>query len=295
MRDSLAEKISIVTVTHESSGVVETLLASVRSLCPVIIVDNASNDVEKTEEIVHHYSASLIKNSVNSGFGFASNLGLANTKSEFILFANPDIELLDGALEGLVAGLEKYPDCVAANPRIVDTGGRARFKRRSVLLGADEWTREPIDDCRVMVLSGAALCVRRSAFLKVGGFDNNIFLFHEDDDLSIRLRRAGGALMYFPSSSIVHSEGMGSKRTPSIAWRKGWSMGRSRTYTSRKHGIPYGVARGVASAAGHMFNPEMLWSPVRWAKQVGFLSGTLFEMVAGKQPDTLGKLRRSQP
>ncbi len=52
---------------------------------------------------------------------------------------------------------------------------------------------------------------------------------------------------------------------------------------------------GVASAAGHMINPEMLWSPVRWAKQVGFLSGTLFEMVAGKQPARLKNCDRTQP
>ncbi len=268
-----AGRVSIICVTHESSDVVGDLLASVAGRCPVVIVDNAASDVALIAELAARYGAQLIANDRNIGFGAACNQGSAVTSTEFVFFVNPDARLSDGVIEGMLAAFDRNPACVAASPRLVDEKGRSVFKGRSVLLPRAQWVREPVHDSVVPVLSGAALCVRREAFEASGGFDRRIFLYHEDDDLSIRLRVPGAELMYVRDAVVVHAGGVGSMRSVAIAQRKGWCMGRSRIYAARKHKVPFAVTLALATATLQCLNPELLWSPVRRAKQWGFLRG----------------------
>lgn len=274
---ALADRISIVCVTHESGGVVGDLLESVAGRCPVVLVDNASSDAGPVADLARRTGATLILGARNVGFGAACNRGFAATSTEFVFFVNPDARLVDGALEEMLRAFDRYPACVAASPRVVDRDGRSAFKGRSVLLPRSRWIAEPDDDGVVPVLSGAALCVRRGSFEAVGRFDERIFLYHEDDDLSIRLRAAGGELRLVRNAKVVHAGGMGSGRSVAIARRKGWWMGRSRVYAARKHGVPRAVAAAIATAALQCLNPEVLWSPVRRAKQWAFLRGVIEE------------------
>jgi len=268
-----AGRVSIICVTHESSDVVGDLLASVAGRCPVVIVDNAASDVALISELAARYGAQLIANDRNIGFGAACNQGSAVTSTEFVFFVNPDARLSDGVIEGMLAAFDRSPACVAASPRLVDDRGRSVFKGRSVLLPRAQWVKEPLRDSVVPVLSGAALCVRRDAFEAAGGFDRRIILYHEDDDLSIRLRKAGGELMYVRDAVVVHAGGVGSTRSVAIAQRKGWCMGRSRIYAARKHKVPFAAPLALATATIQCLNPELLWSPVKRAKQWAFLRG----------------------
>lgn len=278
---AVADRISIVCVTHESGAVVGDLLASVAGRCPVVIVDNAGSDVELIGKLAAQSGARFIANGRNIGFGAACNLGSAATSTEFVFFVNPDARLLEGALDDMLVAFDRHPACVAASPRLVDREGRSVFKGRSVLLPRSQWMAEPVRDDVVPVLSGAALCVRREAFEASGGFDERIFLYHEDDDLSIRLRQGGAELRYVRDAVVVHAGGLGSSRSVSIARRKGWWMGRSRIYAARKHGVPFAVPEALASAAIQCLNPELIWSPLKRGKQWAFLRGVIEEAWAG--------------
>jgi N-acetylglucosaminyl-diphospho-decaprenol L-rhamnosyltransferase len=274
---AVSDRLSIVCVTHESGAVAGELLASIGGRCPVVLVDNASSDVERIGTLAARAGARLISSARNVGFGAACNLGSAATSTEFVFFVNPDACLVGDALEEMLSAFDRYPACVAASPRLIDRDGRSLFKGRSVLLPRSQWIREPSLDGVVPVLSGAALCVRRDAFERAGGFDERIFLYHEDDDLSIRLRKGAAELRYVRDAVVMHAGGMGSGRSVAIARRKGWWMGRSRVYAARKHGVPRAVPGAIAAAALQCLNPELLWSPVRRAKQWAFLRGVVEE------------------
>lgn len=285
---AVADRISIVCVTHESGAVVGDLLSSVAGRCPVVIVDNAGSDAGLIGKLAAQSGARFIANARNTGFGAACNLGSAATSTEFVFFVNPDARLMAGALETMLAAFDGHPACVAASPRLVDRDGRSLFKGRSVLLPRARWIAEPDQDSVVPVLSGAALCVRRKAFEASGGFDERIFLYHEDDDLSIRMRRERAELRYVRDAVVVHAGGIGSNRSVAIARRKGWWMGKSRIYTARKHGVANAVPRAMASATIQCLNPELLWSPVKRAKQWAFLLGVVNEAFA-RQEEAPGK------
>jgi N-acetylglucosaminyl-diphospho-decaprenol L-rhamnosyltransferase len=86
--------------------------------------------------------------------------------------------------------------------------------------------------------SGACFLIRRDIFLKLGGFDENIFLFYEDDDLCRRLADSGSALIYVPQAVVRHGRGQSSGEKPGRIFASRWHQAWSRAYVSRKYGLP---------------------------------------------------------
>ena len=207
-------RVTIVSVCYNSDDVLPEMLASVPIATPVVLIDNASSHTKILKDAAEAHGVILIKNNKNRGFGAACNQGADVAEPEFILFLNPDARLQPNTLEALVAAAERYPSASAMNPRISTTEGRPIFQRSSALIDRTKrmprgW---PAGDCEVPILSGAALFVRRSAFETVGGFDSEIFLYHEDDDLSRRLMSQCGPLYFVRNAFVEHMCGRSSAR-----------------------------------------------------------------------------------
>lgn len=273
-----APRTTIITVAYNSTGVLPAMLASVAASganAAVVIVDNASKDGTALAELARAHHARLVANPENRGFGVACNIGAAEATTEFLLFLNPDTALEPGALAALEAAMDRYPRAVAMNPRILEADGRPYFKRRSVLLPRRDWMARgwPDADCEVTVLSGAALMVRRSDFEAVGGFDPAIFLYHEDDDLALRLRAERGPIMFIRDAAVRHAGGQSTVRSPESAAFKAWHMGRSRVYAARKHGRPFARLMALGSGLASFLSPAAFASRRSRAKYVAFLKG----------------------
>ncbi|WP_037296289.1 glycosyltransferase family 2 protein [Roseobacter sp. AzwK-3b] len=270
------ERVTVVTVAHNSLAVLPKMLASVPLGSTAIVVDNASRDAAALADLAQAHGAQLIRNEDNRGFGPACNIGAAEAQSEFVLFLNPDARLGDGAIEALVTAADAHPMAVAFNPAITDGKGRPYFKRGSVLLPASArlpagW---PDADREVPVLTGAAFFVRRAAFEAVGGFDPAIFLYHEDDDLALRLKTVG-SLMFVHGARVTHDAGNSTVRSPASAAFKAFHMGRSRVYAARKHQLPGAGRKALVSALMQLISPLTLLSARKRAKQMAFLRGVL--------------------
>lgn len=252
------------------------MLASLPAEASTILIDNASDDVEATRLVAAQHGNLLVELPQNIGFGSACNLGAQRALTDLLLFLNPDCSLQRGTLTRLIEAADAYPEAVAFNPAIQDVHGTDQFKRGSALIPRDKWLPRgaPSEDCLVPVLSGAALLVRRAAFEKVDGFDPAIFLYHEDDDVSLRLAKLGD-LMFVRGAVVVHEGGASSPRTPILAALKGWHMGRSRVYAARKHGVPFPFTWTLAQALIQAIAPVSLFSSRKRAKHVAFLRGVL--------------------
>ena len=242
----LKGNISFVVVCYKSSAALKSLLISIPKELEVVLVDN-SNDKE-TSEIASSYDCTLIQNQENIGYGAACNLGAEKASGTYLLFINPDSELKPETLNELIKAADNYPNASAFNPKIIDRSGKQSFKRRSVLLQKSDWMSKkfPMFDKDVSVLSGAAIFIKKENFLKINGFDEKIFLYHEDDDISIRLKKEIGPLMYIHNAIITHIGGSSSSRDKSIAKIKGYHMGRSRVYAQKKHGLKAVTIRNLS-------------------------------------------------
>lgn len=270
-------RVTIVTVSFNSTGPLSEMLNSVPEETPVVIVENGDKDLSGVRELARRPNTTLIENQTNEGFGVACNLGAASATTKYLLFLNPDALLSDDTLTKLVAASENYPHASAFNPRIEQSNGRPYFRRSSYLLPRSEWMPRgwPMADSEVPILSGAAIFVSRKNFDKVKGFDPKIFLFYEDDDLSIRLRRECGPIMFIKDASIKHIGGSSSERSPEVARLKALHKGHSRVYAAKKYGRPFARSYALLQATWQVFSPLVLVSKRKRAKQLALLRGVV--------------------
>lgn len=270
----MPSRVTLITVTYNSSRVLPAMLDSVPAKTPVTIVDNASRDRDALRAVASRPAVTLIENAENEGFGRACNRGARTAQTEFLLFLNPDARLAPDTLELLIAAADAHPDAVGFNPRFEDDAGHPAFKRTCHLLPRRRWMPKgtPARDRELIVLSGAALFVRRSAFEAVGGFDPEFFLFFEDDDLSLRLQ-ALGPLRLVRAALVSHTGGAGSAPDPRIEAFKARHFGWSRIYASRKHGRRGAYAKTLVRAVPRALSPAVWFSPATRAERWGYLRG----------------------
>jgi GT2 family glycosyltransferase len=179
------------------------------------LLDNASG--EDLEDIAEQFAGvRAFTAAENLGFGGGHNLLAAKTEAPYLLILNPDIEVVaPGTVARLLDVVAGDPRVCAAGPKLVmDDGkpqpydhGRLYGARAAIALrGGHSYWRATNLRQEVAWVSGAALLVEHAAFRAIGGFDERLFLYKEDEDLCLRLREAGGAVIYDPGV-VVHHHG----------------------------------------------------------------------------------------
>lgn len=236
-----ANSVSVVVVTFNSASVIRRALRSVPAGAELIVVDNASSD--NSLVLAEAEGARCIRQRKNTGFGRACNIGAAVSSREFILFLNPDAVLNEGALEAMAEAAHRHPEAGAVGPMLVDGDGRSVWRFSSILHPMGHAVqRKPVEPeaaCCVPLLTGAALLCRRTAFEEVGGFDENIFLYHEDDDLCLRLTNNGWSLIYEPAAHTYHVFGQSCRPTRKIIRFKSEQRLLSHAYVARKYDLEF--------------------------------------------------------
>lgn len=282
MRVSASPPLEAVVVAHDSAEALPACLAALaREGVPALVVDNASCD--GSAEAAERAGARTLRLSRNEGYGRANNAGVRACAAPLVLIANPDLVLDPGAAAALLAAAARYPDAGLFAPRIVEPDGRVFFQPRSLLapylVNAKGRPCRPEGECCAPFLSGACLLVRRDLFLALGGFDEGIFLFYEDDDLCRRVAEAGHALVHVHDAVARHGRGRSSAPAPGRVFRSRWHQAWSRAYVSRKYGLP--------SPALGMF----LLNALRTCGSLLILRRSLIERYAGSMAGALAFLR----
>jgi GT2 family glycosyltransferase len=202
-------RLSVVVVTHNSRAEVA---AALPALCgqlaagdELVVVDNASADgtLDAVREIAP--GAVVVETGHNAGFAAAANAGARAASGDILVFLNPDATPAPGFVEAIRAGDgDAWMGLVTAEGgRIVNTSGGVLHFTGIAWAGeagapAPGTLRDPA------FLSGACLALPRDAFARVGGFSDAYFMYHEDVDLSLRLRLAGGRLGVEPAAVVDH-------------------------------------------------------------------------------------------
>jgi GT2 family glycosyltransferase len=186
----------------------------------LIVVDNASAD--RSLEMVRERApqAKIIANERNEGYCRAQNQAIGASRGEYYLALNPDVRLLPGFIERMVAALESRPACGSAagklwqrgqaDPPLLDSAGLFLDRcRHQYLRGRGEPDRGQYDVAEeVFGADGAAPLYRRSMLedVRIEGqvFDEDFFAYMEDVDLAWRARLFGWACWYEPSACAFH-------------------------------------------------------------------------------------------
>jgi GT2 family glycosyltransferase len=189
----------------------------------VMVLDNGSSD--DLTDIEGEFAGAVEFHAVaeNRGFGAGHNLLAARSPASLICLVNPDV-VADRAdvFVRLLAALED-PAVAVAGPRLrTPSGEPQRFDhgelhglRARIANGAGHAHWQPrTERIEAAWVSGAFLLVRRAAFAEAGGFDEGFFLYKEEEDLCLRIRRAGGRVLYCPDAEARHVGSVVARRDP---------------------------------------------------------------------------------
>jgi len=194
----------------------------------VVVVDNESDD--GTADVVEtEFPDARVVPSRNHGFSHANNRGLMTCDARYVLFLNPDTEIVDGTFENLVREMDARPTVGLIGVRQVtpdghmqktirrfpnalralgDSFGTERLPSRPRWLGERELDRSAYDrEVECDWTSGSFMLARREAIESAGFLDERYFMYSDETDFCRRIRTAGWEIRHLPSMTIIHHAG----------------------------------------------------------------------------------------
>jgi len=220
-----------IVVSHNGKRWLDTALSSLREHAgeidlDIVLVDNG--DDGSADYVKERFEGVRTVRCANHGFGHANNRGLEIADARYVLFINPDTEVLKGSLAQLVDHFDRRPEVGLAGARQLRADGTLapsirRFPSAANML-AEALGVERVPGLRRQLgerqldprryqrevacdwTSGSFMLARREALDACGWFDERFFLYSEETDLCWRLKRAGWEVVHTPLMTICHFE-----------------------------------------------------------------------------------------
>jgi len=256
-------KVSIIIVNYNSHPTIglciNALYKHISGIAyEIIVVDNASAP-ESVRFIKENYPhVKLIVNNENKGFGAANNIGVRYATGDYLFFLNPDAILLDNAVLRFYRFLEEeMPDAASCGGNLIKENGELTTSYGNFPSLFQEWSDTGFRrfypnyydkhlrlgrTCGIAVkpfivpfITGADIFIRKNIFQKLGGFDENFFLYYEETDLYYRLQQAGYVSYILPEVKITHLEGPSMRKNGELNYEKWTIWEKSKYYYFRKN------------------------------------------------------------
>ncbi|MER3388734.1 MAG: glycosyltransferase family 2 protein [Microcella sp.] len=230
--DSQTARVGVVTVAFRSNAVLPDLLDSLERASEqpleLVVVDNLPGEGSLAGDLAAQHGGHYLPRPDNPGYGGGMNAGVAALPAsvEWVLLCNPDVVLMPGSVDALLAVAMSDKRIAIAGPAIRNADETLYPSARSVpslrtgighalfvtVWQSNPWTsryrdeRAPSGQQRdAGWLSGACILVRRSVFEQLGGFDEGYFMYFEDVDLGYRAGLAGYRNVFAPSAAVIHT------------------------------------------------------------------------------------------
>jgi len=215
--------VAIVIVTYNGKKYLSDLLSSLEDQrldnlkVEIIIVDNNSTD-GTVEYLKNNYqNIKIFENQDNLGFAKGNNLGIKyalDNNFTYIALLNQDIVVNDNWLIPLVDRLDRFEKIGAIQPRIMywpETKKINSYGNILHYLGFGYTSFNGIEEKKVVnypreinYASGAAVLIRSKILRQTGLFDESFFMYHEDTDLSLKIKFLGYSIELEPKSKVYH-------------------------------------------------------------------------------------------
>jgi len=218
--------VSVIIVTYNSAGVVRESLNAVSASCgctlEAFVVDNCSSD--SCAQLVRHDFpwVRLLANDRNRGFGAANNQALPLCTGRYIVFLNPDAQVKPDAIKQAVAFMDQNRSIGLAGLRMLFPDGSPQDSV-SYRYPGEKYAYKELGELpgSIAAVMGAAMIVRSDLIKLLKGFDEDFFLYGEDQDLCLRIRKAGYLIGCIPDAVVEHIGGHSENSFPSgDVWRK---------------------------------------------------------------------------
>jgi len=204
MNHSNLNNLTVIIVTYNSAHCIPVLASSLSNINNIIFVDNASED--KTIDFIKSYlpQSVIIALEKNKGFGAANNKALALVKTPYALLLNPDCDPKEEFFQNLIISANKFDDAAIIAPHLINRDGSTEINYRWPTTYWKSKGDKADGPCCVGFVCGAVMLINLSEMQQIGFFDEEFFLYYEDDDLCQRVFAHKKQIILDPSLEVIH-------------------------------------------------------------------------------------------
>ena len=227
------QNLSVIIVSYKSDHVIENCINSIDGEIEIIVIDNSNNDQFKKKIETKYKNVKCILSKKNLGMGGGNNLGIENVNKDFALILNPDVALENNSInEIFIASKEIDNFGILAPISIKDEYPNYILKKGHNF--------DPEKPFKVKSVDGYAMLLNLKQLKKIDDFnffDENFFLYLENEDLCKRLTEKNEEIYIIPKSKISHLGGkaVDPKYKDQIEYLRNWHWMWSKFYFNRKH------------------------------------------------------------
>ena len=225
------QNLSIVIVTIKSEKVVHDCIKSINQDIPKIVVDHSKNYDFKKELESKYKNLTCILSESNLGMGSGNNIGIKATNTEYVLILNPDIILKENTIEELILASAKLKNFTILAPLEENFINYGMFNKK---IKPESKKDEPF---KVDYVDGFAMLLNKNKIDNENYFDENFFMYLENNDLCKRIIDKNGLIYIVPKSKIKHlaAKAVDEKFSGEVELSRNWHWIWSKFYFNKKH------------------------------------------------------------
>ncbi|MDC1476029.1 glycosyltransferase [Pelagibacteraceae bacterium] len=230
------QNLSIVIVTLKSSKVIHQCIESIDDNIPIIVVENSNDEKFKNNLELKYKNLKCVLSKSNIGFGAGNNIGINLSKTDYVLILNPDTILDADALNQIFLTSKKISEFSILAPISSDNN----YPNYGMLNKKKVEKTNPF--FRVDHVDGYAMLLNKKKFKNNFYFDDNFFLYLENTDLCLRVKRNGGGIYVISNAKIKHrgASTLDEKNKEEVELSRNWHWCWSKFYFNKKN---YGFFR----------------------------------------------------
>ena len=240
------QNLTVIIVTFKSDNVIDNCIQSIDDKVKILVVDNSNSKLLKNNLEKKYKNVSCILSEKNVGMGAGNNIGIKSINTDFALILNPDVVLESNTIELLINETNKLTSFgIAAPIEINENYPNYKLKKDS------HNNNDEMKPFEVQSVDGYAMLLnlkRINDLEKFNYFDENFFMYLENDDLCKRLFSKNEKIYIIPKSKIKHLGGMAVDRLYEyeIELSRNWHWIWSKFYFNKKHhGFLFALLNGI--------------------------------------------------
>ena len=220
------KNITFIIVSYKSDGVIEACIKSLPKNSKIIIIENSKN-FKIRDKFKNNRKIKVILND-NIGMGAANNIGLKKSKTQFAYILNPDVRFNQSTFKNLINAVNQIDDFAIISPK------NSNLKFPNYKISEDNHINKNILNAEY--LDGFSMLINKKKF-KNKYFDENFFLYLENNDLCKRVKSLDENIYVIKNSSVKHlgASSANSKFSQKIEYLRNWHWMWSKYFYNKKH------------------------------------------------------------
>ena len=227
------QNLSVIIVSYKSEYVIENCINSIDNQIEIIVIDNSNNEDLKKKIETKYKNVKCILSKKNLGMGAGNNLGIKNVDKDFVLILNPDVTLEKDSIDEVFTAANEINNFGVIAP----ISNKDEYPNYILKRG---YNFDPVKPFKVKSVDGYAMLLNLRRLKKLDNFnffDENFFLYLENEDLCKRLIENDEDIYVIPKSKINHLGGraVDPKYKNEIEYLRNWHWMWSKFYFNKKH------------------------------------------------------------